>query len=665
MPIPARRSLILVILLCLGVASSAAAQPAKAKQDPKPDSKPKLSVLDLIPIDACGVLAVRNLKELKERGDTLFEKVGPQGGIRPSQLVPMVYQWLGITRGIDENAPAAVMVMRYPKPESHLVLAVSFDDRNAMAANFGLKGTDLVEGKVVQRKSKQVQRGWPIKFANFVTVRDNHIVCGATAKAVNMMLKAKTLKSKLTKEQQQVFEKSDLIGHVSVTGMGEGWVEAVDEITKYLLKVTSDEDPRVAAGLIEAVKRMETATFSARLDDGVGAHALLRFADEKPVRFVLSSLAGKGSGARFDALPTEGLISTYGVSGAGELRVEMLRGTLIAALKQFGPARQLVSAVKLPDIVNVLGEITHSTQSRRVAVYHNKENTQDGLLSIVAVLDTNDADKFRTDMQELAKYVSYATLKPDDDRRPKIKAETIDTLITQLGDRSFRKRNSAMTKLLLIGDAAMPALKKSEMSTDAEVANRSKRLRKSINAKIEARRKGLLDQDLIGRLNPRFGYHVAAEKRGGRAIDIVRVELKETQGDFKDSMNRFLGPQWKSVRLATVGKQVVVLIGSNLTVFDQTLKNLEQKTPALAKHPNLKLANARHDPAGQFTIHFSIERLLTLVFPEKSRQFLPKTGKNELTSCTLRIAPTSIRVDMFIPYREIKVAMQTQNLAKP
>jgi hypothetical protein len=67
---------------------------------------------------ACGVLGVRNLKELKERGDTLVEKVGSQGGMRPSQLVPMAYQWLGITRGIDENAPAALMIMRYPNRNS-------------------------------------------------------------------------------------------------------------------------------------------------------------------------------------------------------------------------------------------------------------------------------------------------------------------------------------------------------------------------------------------------------------------------------------------------------------------------------------------------------------------------------------------------------------------
>jgi hypothetical protein len=195
-------------------------------------------------------------------------------------------------------------------------------------------------------------------------------------------------------------------------------------------------------------------------------------------------------------------------------------------------------------------------------------------------------------MQELAKYVSYATLKPDDDRRPKIEAKAIDILIAQRGDRSFRKRNSAMTKLLLIGEVAMPALKKSETSTDAEVANRSKRLQKSIIAKVESRRKGLLDQDLIGRLNPQFGYHLASEERSGQVVDVVRVELKDSQGGFEDSMKRFLGPQWKSVRLATVGKQVVVLIGSNLSAFDQTLKNLHQKTPALAKHPNLKPASA-------------------------------------------------------------------------
>ena len=648
-------------LIWLVISSPANSQ----SSEPKTSEKPKISVLDLIPAEACGVFAVRNLNELKERGDTFIERTGTQSPLRPSQLFPMAYARLGITDGIDEDGPAALMILRYEDPEAHLVLAISFDDRDAIASNFGLKGSDLVEGKVVKRKSKKDLRGWPQNISKFVTVRGDHMICGSSEKAVSMMFEAKSLKSQLSQEEQQVLEQSDLIGHISMKGWGTGWLAVIDEVKKYLLKAVEKEDPRVAAGLVQAVEQLKMGTIGVRFDDGLGVHLLMSFVDEKPVRAVLSSLAGEGPGAKFDGLPTDRLVSAYGVSGAGALRVEMMRSALITTLKEVSPAREMVSAAKLPDLVNVLGEIAHRTQGRRVALYHNGDDADQGLLSVVGVLDTDDPEKFCADMQELAKYVSFAALEPDDDRRPKIEARTIDALIAQLGSDEFRKRNSAMTKLLLIGEDTMAALKVAATSTDPEIAFRARRLRTDITAKIEERRKGLLEQGLVGQLNPRFGYHVAAERRDGRTIDVVRIELQDTQEHFEESMKRFLGTQWKNVRVATTGKHVVVLIGSNTAVFEATLKNLEQNKPSLAEHPKLKTARVRHDPAGQFAIHFSMERLLAIVMPEKSRPLALKTGEAELTSCTLRIAPTTIRADAFAPFREVKTALMSQGLAKP
>src|SRR5437899_1024371 len=66
--------------------------------------------LELIPDDAAAGSAVRDLNDLKKKGDKFLAEADIKLPFRPSQLFEMGYQFLGIKAAVDEDAAAAIIV---------------------------------------------------------------------------------------------------------------------------------------------------------------------------------------------------------------------------------------------------------------------------------------------------------------------------------------------------------------------------------------------------------------------------------------------------------------------------------------------------------------------------------------------------------------------------
>src|SRR5262249_10194917 len=96
-------------------------------------------VLDLVPENAVAGLGVRNLVELRKKGDKLIADAEWKAPLRFSDLFDQLYQFLGIHQGLDPNGAAAV-VIAHPKDAGRegpfqlgqlqrlIVVAVPFDD---------------------------------------------------------------------------------------------------------------------------------------------------------------------------------------------------------------------------------------------------------------------------------------------------------------------------------------------------------------------------------------------------------------------------------------------------------------------------------------------------------------------------------------------------------
>src|SRR5581483_5948042 len=134
-----------------------------------PASRAQQSAADLIPQDASFALVVKDLEDLRKKGEKFFDdndldanKVG-----RPTQAFKQLFKWLGIEKGVGEKGSAALVLPSLPvlgikKLGSDLntiitivngfVLVIPVGDLDEMARNFNLKAADLPQGKVVRVK---------------------------------------------------------------------------------------------------------------------------------------------------------------------------------------------------------------------------------------------------------------------------------------------------------------------------------------------------------------------------------------------------------------------------------------------------------------------------------------------------------------------------------
>jgi len=287
----------------------------------------------------------------------------------------------------------------------------------------------------------------------------------------------------------------------------------------------------------------------------------------------------------------------------------------------------------------------------RAALYQNPAGSKLGTFSLLAILDTSDAEKFLADMRTLAKVADGTglDLKGKDESKELLQ---VDKLIKELGDPRFRVRESATLMLRLAGEPVLPWLEKASSSSDLEVARRAKKLRSQISEAAAARRKELLEKDWLSRFQPQFALIPNAEKRVDRRVDVVRIKPAGKDLTAIKPLQQLLGPEWHNLRLAVHQKQVVVLLGSNLELFENALKNLDLKVYDRDTGIPLQPFHSQADPARRIEFHFAMERILDLTSGNEIRS---DAKPPPLTSFALSVGQNNLQLDVWLPSSEVKV----------
>jgi hypothetical protein len=139
---------------------------------------------------------------------------------------------------------------------------------------------------------------------------------------------------------------------------------------------------------------------------------------------------------------------------------------------------------------------------------------------------------------------------------------------------------------------------------------------------------------------PPCTYQRRAKNLGEKRVDLVTIDMPAaTDGDH--IMTDMLGPDWNKVRLAVVGKQVAVLVGSDLDLLKQTVANLEAGKKGLAdeKFMSGTLTGVAAERTLEF--HFSPG---TRGWPSRGTETLPKP--RGLTSLALTIQSDGVQVEI-------------------
>jgi len=225
-------------------------------------------------------------------------------------------------------------------------------------------------------------------------------------------------------------------------------------------------------------------------------------------------------------------------------------------------------------------------------------------------------------------------------------------LVRDLGSSVYVVRQSANTKLTLIGEPALPHLAKviDSKEFDLEGKRRARDLRDRINAVATQRRKELLDaknRPLFDR--PKLTFIANVEIRQDVSVDIINFKLATLEKGATDQAAQLLGPDWDKVRLGIVGNKIVVLIGSDVSLFEGALKNLQKNDAGLAGTKRLAGFHELAAKERQFEFHASVEGVMRLISPNAKLD-----TQAQMTSVALTVGEQSLQLDVRVPTPEVR-----------
>jgi hypothetical protein len=319
-------------------------------------------------------------------------------------------------------------------------------------------------------------------------------------------------------------------------------------------------------------------------------------------------------------------------------------------------SRHLVPAVDRQTFFGVFTEVWQRLQGSRLAVYRSADERKQGLFSVLAILDADNADEFLKMVRGLARLSDPRSLKLSGPDAAADDTALVKKLIEELGDSKFRTRNSATTRLGLIGEPALPYLEKALTSSNPEVRRRAESTKQQIVNAATAWRKELLSKDLTRGLRPAFAFQAQAEMRAGLPVSFLRLKLDDKDAPMTSKLRQLFGPDWSDIRLLPVGNQVIVLLGSDTTLLDATVLNLKNKRAGWAANKLLKPFADHADPARKVEFHMSVRTVLALSQAEDLTQPAAFAGAPPLTSLALTVAAERLQLDMWVPPAEIQAA---------
>lgn len=646
---------LLALAVLLAAAAAAPAAPAA----------PPESVLDLVPEDAAAALVVRNIAGVKKKGDKFFDDVGIKENRfvpRPSALFDELYKFLKIKGGVDEDAPVALIMANVKKAGFDglneaggglYVVAVPFKDRAKIAGNFNIEGDDLKEGKVVTGEAR--------RFGAFFCARGKHLLIANNEKALDSVLKGKSVGAALSEAQRKSLADADVLVHFSPDSWGDEWGNFLKQVQKRLGEDRGEAEREVVADLTEALKTIRFGLGAIRIGDGIGLSLVAVFPEKVPeaTRKFLASLAGGAGGSDLEGLPDGPAVFAEASKGDGAQNARVMRLLADFLLRDAFQAEWLPSRTDRANVLAAFGEVWKKLKGHRIAVYQNADQGKHGLFSAVAILDTADADKFLADLKLLARLAGTEGLDLSAKGRKDDVAE-VEKLIRDLGSDEFEVRESASNRLALIGEPALSQIEKALKSDDAEVRRRAEALKAQIVEAAVARRQELLSKEAPWRIRPTFHFEPKPETRAGHAVETARVRLTEKDAPAAEALRQVLGPDWDKVRLAAHGKQVVVLLGSDDRLLDAALANLKDGKPGLAASKALAGFGKQADAGRALELHGSAETALALMRADDLRLGKPAGRAPALSSASLSVGPDRLRLDLWVPVSEIKAIWKDQ-----
>jgi hypothetical protein len=117
-----------------------------------------------------------------------------------------------------------------------------------------------------------------------------------------------------------------------------------------------------------------------------------------------------------------------------------------------------------------------------------------------------------------------------------------------------------------------------------------------------------------------------------------------------------LGPDWHRIRVVTIGKQVVVLIGSDVDLLKTAVKNVKGGEAGLDADRRLASFRKQGNADRKIELHVGLAALAMLTDPRADLSKL-KAGA-PLSSASLTVETDRLELNAFAPMDDVKLLVK-------
>ncbi len=641
-----RSNILTVAILCLPAVCQSTCPQILADAPPK-EVRGNQDILRLIDHKHILSIGIRNPAEVIKKSQEIRDRANLKNALNVDDFVDGICQMVKMEGCVDRTKPFIVSLGTPSLFAGKVNFTVT--DVNKLASNLEVSAEKLRKGQAY--KLPKPVNAFLFRFAfrfAFVRLRGNQLAMSTSEALLDTPKPAESLSENLSAKDKEILASDDML---IVLGQSAFEGDFRDFLNS---SMSASQDDNVRKFLDD----LKYAACGIRLDTGIGTTMIagLKSLDSKNL---LGEFFDSTRDTTLARMPRGKILTTHALQADSKTTGGVL-GSILSITRDAISAQIARTTIHSDSyqLDGLLSEALDRIKGGHLVLYESSNRKRYGDFSLLGVLTTDDPDAFLTDLTGLTPFVNAASMS-DAEAAIAFPQAKIEGLVAELGESHYQRRELAKFKLKLLGARARPALEKATRTRDLELRLAAKEVLESFDLDITASRAELLKGSLLKKLKPSFTYAPQQETLAMSDIGILTMQFQSDVQQTRNKMETLFGPEWQKVKIATVGKEVLLLVGSETSILERAIAKQKLPESALNTHKACQTFRVRANSDTIFEIHVAISRLgylLDLGISE-DKSAVDK-AVDRVSSFGLTIKDKRVRVDTYTPPQDIKVFLE-------
>ena len=636
------RIILTVAILCLPVACQSTCPKVLADESTQA-VRGEQDILRLIDHKNILSIGIRNPAEVIKKSQEIRDRANLKNALNVGDFVDAICQMVKLEGCIDRTRPF-IVCLGTPKLFTGKV-HFSVTDVNKLASNLKVSAKKLQKGEVCELP--QPINAFFFRFA-FVRLRGHELAMSTSQELLDTPKPSDSLLENLSAKDREILTGDDIL-----IVLGQSAFE--DDFRPFFGSSLSASDEEIVGKFLDDLKY---AVCGIRIDTGIGTTTIagLKSLDS---RNLLGEFFDSTRDTTLARMPTGKILATHALQADSKTTGGIL-GSILSITRDAISTQIARTSIQSDSyqLDGLLSEALDRIKGGHLVLYESSNRKRYGDFNLLGVLTTEDPNAFLADFTGLAPFVNAMSMSEAEAAFAFPQAK-IDDLVAELGEPHYQRRKLAKFKLELLGNRARPALEKATKARDVELRLAARELLEAFKLDATTSRSDLLKGSLFKQLKPSFDYTPQLETLSMSEIGILTMRFQSDVQRTQNKMAALFGPEWQKVRIATVGKEVLLLVGSETSILEKAIAQQKLPESAINSHKACQTFRGRANSETIFEFHVAISRLAHLLELGSSEdKSIVDKQVDRVSSFGLTIEDKRVRVDTYTPPQDIKVFLE-------